>query len=168
MTKKLLLIELVLFITASFFLVFDRSLYIDKSKSPNNDTSQIGNDFPDIAYDNFSKADLLGTYSIVNFFASWCTTCILEHPLLNNLGKKINIYGISWDKEPKKLQEYLEKHGNPYKKIALDSDSKLIIELGVSGVPESLLVAPDGKIIYRIRGPLTDEIVNNEILPLIK
>jgi len=73
--------------------------------------------FPDLYDENqdFSKKDLIGKYSIINFFASWCTTCHAEHEILLKLQSEniLDIYGVAWRDIDVKTKEYLEKNGNP-------------------------------------------------------
>jgi cytochrome c biogenesis protein CcmG, thiol:disulfide interchange protein DsbE len=87
---------------------------------------------------------------IVNFWASWCTPCRAEHPLVQQLAKEsgLPIVGIAYRDEPAKAAGYLSEMGNPYADIRLD---------GIKGVPETYLIGPDGTIISRISGPLTAE-----------
>jgi cytochrome c biogenesis protein CcmG/thiol:disulfide interchange protein DsbE len=120
--------------------------------------------------EGFSNADLLGHYSLVNVFASWCMTCKIEHPTLikiKNSGK-LPIYGIDWKDNREKVLEYLKKEGDPYTKIGADDDGKMIVELGVTGAPEIFLVSPEGIVLYRYAGVITEQILNDEILSLVK
>ncbi len=109
-------------------------------------------------------------FALLNFFASWCTSCIAENADLLDLGKnnKINIYGIAWHDDEKTLTKWLNKNGNPYKKVAIDNEGSLEINLGLTGVPETFLVKNGKEVIFHQKGPLTPEIINQEILPLIK
>lgn len=95
-------------------------------------------------------------YTIVNIFASWCASCIEEHDVLFEIAKdsSVNLYGIAWNDYSENTKNYLQKFGNPYQKVALDSKGKLNKMLGVGAVPETFLINPDGAIIYRHRGAL--------------
>lgn len=111
---------------------------------------------PDIFDKNneFSNEDLLGKYSMVNFFASWCTTCKVEHEVLMQIKKEniIDIYGVAWRDIDKNTKEYLEKHGNPFVKTASDSRG-IFTEIGeINAVPESWIVDKNGIVIARIAG----------------
>lgn len=112
---------------------------------------------------------LHGQYTLVNIFASWCLTCQVEHPFLMQLKQegKFRILGINWKDEPAKALQWLEERGNPYDTIAADSNGQLVIELGVSGAPETFLVGPDGTILYRYAGNLTQDVMETHILPLV-
>ncbi len=115
----------------------------------------------------FSKEDLIGKYSLLNFFASWCTTCLSEHPALMRLkdNGKLAIYGIAWRDIDKKTQEYLARNGNPFTKIGVDSKGLFTKILHINAVPESFLINPQGKIIARFSGNIEDE---SEVEKLIK
>ena len=116
----------------------------------------------------FSSADLEGKVSLVNVFASWCTPCRAEHPVLNALAKsgRVAIFGINYKDKPQAARNWLAELGNPYAKIGAD-DGRVGIEWGVYGVPETFVVDRAGRIRHRHVGPLTQADVERTILPLI-
>ncbi len=116
-----------------------------------------------------ASSSLRGHYTLVNIFASWCQACTFEHPNLLYLAQNsdLAIIGIAWRDKPENLTQYLKQHGNPYRTIALDAKGEAIINLGVTGAPESFLISPEGIIVYHLAGPLTQEIIDSTILPLI-
>lgn len=118
----------------------------------------------------FSNADIKGKYALLNVFASWCLTCKVEHPVLMQIKEdnKIAVYGINWRDDAAKVNEWFKNSGNPYEKIADDKNGELVIALGVTGAPETFLISPDGIVIFRYAGAITEEIYNDEILPLVK
>ncbi len=93
---------------------------------------------------------------IVNLFASWCAPCVAEHPLLTELGARHpgRIYGVLYRDTPEAGQAFLDRLGNPYTAIALDPAGKGGLDFGLTGVPETFVVSPDGKILLHIAGPL--------------
>ncbi len=97
-----------------------------------------------------------GKYSLINVFASWCSSCAAEHSLLMELSRenKINIYGIAWRDINQNTKDYLAKNGNPYLKIGVDNKGIFSKLLSVSGTPESFLVDPNGRIINYWRGSI--------------
>jgi len=115
----------------------------------------------------FSNQDLRGKYSLINVFASWCSSCIAEHGLLMELARdselenKIDIYGVAWRDINKNSENYLAKNGNPYLKIAVDNKALFSKLLSVSGTPESFLVDPRGQVIYYWRGAIDKNIILN-------
>lgn len=108
---------------------------------------------------NFSKKDFAQKkYTLVNFFASWCATCMAEHEILMRLKKSgiVEIYGVAWHDIPSNTKIYLEKYGNPFTKIALDSQSILGREASIQAIPETWLVDGNGVIQYIFRGNLQE------------
>ena len=116
------------------------------------------------------NTDIISKYSLLNIFGSWCLTCQIEHPFLMKLKENnvLPIYGIDWKDTPENLAKYLKKLGNPYKSIGDDVEGKAAIDLGVTGAPETFLVSPEGIVLFRYAGPLTEEVWNLKILPLIE
>ncbi len=99
-----------------------------------------------------------GKYNIVNIFASWCSSCLLEHETLFKLAKNksVRLYGIAWNDYSQNAKKYLEKFGNPYLQVALDSKGVLNKILGIAAVPETFLVDANGYVVYRHQGTLTE------------
>lgn len=117
-----------------------------------------------------NSSDFKGQHILLNIFGSWCSSCKIEHNFLMQLKKNniIPIYGINWRDTPDKLGKYLAQNGNPYDKIGADHTGKVIIELAVTGAPESLLISPEGTILLRFAGPLSQDIWQDKFLPYIK
>ncbi|MGB0342551.1 MAG: DsbE family thiol:disulfide interchange protein [Parvibaculales bacterium] len=116
-----------------------------------------------------AHADLAGDdIVLLNVWASWCAPCRDEHPLLMALaGQGIAIYGLNYKDAPKAARGFLARLGNPYRKIGVDRTGRVAIDLGVYGVPETFVLDADGTLLTRHVGPLSPEIWNNDILPLI-
>ncbi|HET8729107.1 MAG TPA: DsbE family thiol:disulfide interchange protein [Alphaproteobacteria bacterium] len=117
----------------------------------------------------FSSSDLGGAPVLVNVFASWCVPCLAEHPLLTRLAedRDVPIYAINYKDAPEDALAWLARHGNPYTLIGSDLDGRVGIDWGVYGVPETFVIDGEGRIRYRHAGPLTPELVDGEILPLL-
>ena len=96
---------------------------------------------------------------IINFWASWCLPCEVEHPILMGLSKKSDfvIIGINYKDTEECSAQFLNEKGNPYDLIIIDDKGKMGIEMGLTGVPETFVVNDQGKIIYRIVGPINNE-----------
>ena len=99
----------------------------------------------------------------VNFFASWCLPCKVEAPIIENLSKKIPVFGIAFKDKSTDTLEFLKTYGNPYDKIGIDKDGMVGIEWGVYGIPETYIINEDGIIIYKFTGPLTFDELNKNI-----
>lgn len=117
-----------------------------------------------------STGDLKGEASLVNVFASWCTACLQEHPLFMQLNKEgvIPIHGLNYKDSQNAATRWLSKHGNPYTRTGADVSGRVGIEWGVYGVPETFIVGPDGRIRYKQIGPITPEILEQKLMPVIR
>jgi cytochrome c biogenesis protein CcmG/thiol:disulfide interchange protein DsbE len=101
-----------------------------------------------------------GQTVVVNFFASWCTPCRLEHPLLLELkAAGVPILGVAYKDKPEDATRLLGAMGDPFAAVGLDPEGRLGLDLGVVGVPETLVIGPDGNVLALHRGPLTPEAI---------
>ncbi|MBF0332041.1 MAG: DsbE family thiol:disulfide interchange protein [Alphaproteobacteria bacterium] len=118
----------------------------------------------------FTLAELKGRVTLINFFASWCVPCLSEHPLLMEMSKKgtLDIVGVAYKDKPEASLAWLARHGDPYRRIAADNDGRTAIDWGVYGVPESYLVDGEGRIRFKQVGPLTREVLEKTVLPMVK
>ncbi len=119
---------------------------------------------------NLSLSGMKGQVVLVNFFASWCVPCRVEQPILMRLAKQdhIALYGIDYKDQPTAARRVLAELGDPYRAIGLDSDGITGINFGVYGVPETYVIDKNGEIRKRFVGPLTEESLQQELLPLLK
>jgi cytochrome c biogenesis protein CcmG/thiol:disulfide interchange protein DsbE len=117
-----------------------------------------------------AAADLEGAVTVVNFFASWCAPCRVEHPLLMRLARegRITLYGVAYKDRPEDSERFLAQLGDPYERIGVDRDGRVAIDFGVYGVPETYVLDKAGKIRYRHVGPLTPEAWRTEVAPLVQ
>jgi cytochrome c biogenesis protein CcmG/thiol:disulfide interchange protein DsbE len=115
------------------------------------------------------SSELKGHVTLINFFASWCVPCRAEHPLLFILAedRRIQIEGIAYKNKPGDTSAYLAELGNPYQRVVVDEPGRTAIDFGLYGVPESYLIDRDGVIRFRQVGPLTEDVVDNQLRPLI-
>jgi len=100
-----------------------------------------------------------GKVSVVNVWASWCVPCHDEAPLLTDLAKdnRIQLIGINYKDTPDNARRFLGRYGNPFASVGVDANGRAAIEWGVYGVPETFIVGRDGKIAYKLVGPITPE-----------
>lgn len=121
----------------------------------------VGKPMPDLTLPGLAgdppapiRAKLEGP-TFVNVFASWCVPCAVESPALLALeAQGARIVGIAYKDAPADSKSFLDRYGDPFAAVLVDRDGRAGIELGVSGVPETFLVAPDGMIIAKHSGPL--------------
>ncbi|MGI9483972.1 MAG: DsbE family thiol:disulfide interchange protein [Hyphomicrobiales bacterium] len=107
--------------------------------------------------------------SVVNFWASWCPPCRVEHPFLMDLGKRddIHVYGINQKDKPGNARRFLGHYGNPYIKVGADPKGRVSIDWGVYGLPETFVVDGQGIIRYKHVGPITADTLER-LLPAIE
>ena len=118
----------------------------------------------------FTPKSLQGKPWLLNVWASWCTTCREEHPLLVEFSKQklIPIIGLNYKDKDLEAQDWLKNMGNPYDLSVTDHQGNVGIDYGVYGVPETFLIDGSGKIIFKQTGQITEAIMREKILPLIK
>lgn len=117
-----------------------------------------------------TQDDLVGEIALVNVFGSWCVACLQEHPTLMQLSRDdtVKIVGVNWRDDRVDALDWLEEHGDPYDTIIFDEESDLVIEIGVTGAPETFVLDPDGRIRYKQIGPITPEVWKDTIRPVIE
>ena len=117
-----------------------------------------------------TPADLKGKVWLLNVWASWCVSCRQEHPLLVELGKSnvVPIYGLNYKDQRPDALKWLDQFGNPYTASIVDADGKVGIDYGVYGVPETFLIDKEGVIRYKQIGPITPQVLQEKLLPMIR
>lgn len=110
-----------------------------------------------------------GRAYVINLFASWCTPCRAEHPQLMALQRQgVDIVGIAYKDRPEASAAFLAELGNPFADVGSDPEGRYGLDIGVTGVPETFVIGPNGEIRAAHRGPLTDEAVRDVILPALR
>lgn len=117
-----------------------------------------------------NTADFIGNVTLVNVWASWCVPCHDEVPFLDVLAqdKRIRLVGINYKDQPENARRFIGRHGNPFVAVGADPNGRAAIEWGVYGVPETFVVGRDGRIAYKLVGPLTEQNMKRTILPAIE
>lgn len=169
--KKVMFIPFIAFFLLAFFLI--RGLYLDPRALP---SQYIGKIIPDFdlpllqdTTQHFTSDNIKGQITLLNIWASWCTSCAKEQLFLMDLMQQgIVIYGINYKDTSLKAKQWLEKWGNPYRTVAADTHGLLGIDLGVYGTPETFLIDSQGYIQYRYAGILTEQVWQDAFLPRIK
>jgi cytochrome c biogenesis protein CcmG/thiol:disulfide interchange protein DsbE len=119
---------------------------------------------------SISPPDMAGQVWLLNVWASWCVSCRVEHPVLMDLAKQgvVPILGLNYKDGREAGISWLRQFGNPYALSGFDSDGRVGIDYGVYGVPETFVIDKQGVIRMKHIGPLSTEIVNDKLLPLIR
>ncbi len=123
-----------------------------------------------------SDADLRkGQTTVVNIFASWCGPCRLENPVLKQLANNqmvramsVRLVGVDYKDDPANAGSFLAADGDSYAAIGADASGRVGIDWGLTGVPETFIVRGDGVIAYKYTGPITEQALNEIILPQIQ
>ena len=138
-------------------------------------SGMVGKPAPDLGLppmdaesEGFTRDELgKGKPILVNFWASWCIPCRIEHPTLQALSAKgeVALYGIDYKDDPKAARGFLKEFGDPYQKINSDREGRVSIDWGVTGVPETFVIDANGVIRAHYAGPLTEDVLQRVILP---
>lgn len=96
---------------------------------------------------------------MVNLFASWCAPCRAEHGDITRLAEQFpgQVYGLAYKDAPEATRAFLDELGNPFEEIGVDESGQGGLDFGLTGVPETFVISPDGQIILHVRGPLDAE-----------
>jgi cytochrome c biogenesis protein CcmG/thiol:disulfide interchange protein DsbE len=111
-----------------------------------------------------------GQVTLVNVWASWCVPCHDEASLLHQLAqdKRIQVVGIDYKDQPENARRFLGRYGNPFVAAGADANGRASIEWGVYGVPETFIVGRDGRIAYKLIGPISPQNLEAELKPAIE
>ncbi|MBB2495935.1 DsbE family thiol:disulfide interchange protein [Aquipseudomonas ullengensis] len=169
MRRLILLLPLVLFLGVAVFLY--RGLFLDPSELP---SALIGKPFPEFSLPvvdqpgkTLSRADLLGKPALVNVWATWCISCRVEHPVLNQLAQVgVNIYGVNYKDDNAAAQKWLQEFHNPYRLNISDAQGSLGLDLGVYGAPETFLIDAKGIIRHKFVGVIDQTVWREQLAPL--
>lgn len=157
--------------------VFGMLLLIPGRNAATIPSALIGQAAPSLTLPALEGVDLPGFdpasfdgVTVVNVWASWCGPCRAEHPLLMEMAKdeRIKIAGINYKDGVRNANAFLTDLGNPYDVIGTDNNGRVSIDWGVYGVPETFIVSPDGTIVWKHAGPITEKIVLQQMTPEIE
>ena len=160
---KVTIIFLLIFILGIFFLSLNKS-------SNYNTESLVGNKLGEIELVSFEDDSIFtnddfkkNSFTLINFWASWCAPCRIEHPQLMELSKENNIKILGVNFKDKKINalKFLKDLGDPYEYLTRDSNGKQSVNFGIYGIPESILIDNKLTIIKKFVGPLTKQDLNN-------
>ena len=124
-----------------------------------------GQPVPGVTSDTFK-----GAVTLVNVWASWCVPCHDEVPFLQQLAKdkRIQLVGINYKDRTDNARRFLNRYGNPFIATGIDERGRTAIDWGVYGVPETFLVGRDGRIAYKLIGPITADNLKRVLEPEIE
>ena len=168
--------KVIKFLTTLIFLFVIVVFYFSLNKDPSYQTnSLVGKKLVELNLESFDGDYNLSTkdfkknnFTLINFWASWCSPCRIEHPILMSLSKskKLKLVGINFKDKKNNAKKFLKELGNPYNLIAKDEIGKKSVNFGIYGIPESILVNKEMTVIKKFIGPLNTQDYN-EILKII-
>ena len=168
-TIKIIIFLIFFFIISVFYISLTRETNYDTSNLINKKISEFKVVYADetgfYTRDDLKKND----FTLINFWASWCAPCKVEHPILMRLSKskKLKILGVNFKDKDKQAKKFLSELGNPYDFLAKDINGKQSVSLGIYGIPESILINNELLIMQKFVGPLSLDDYN-KIEELIK
>jgi len=154
-----------LLVILSFFIFLGR-IIVDE---PDDSMFILGKPFPSFQQETLEGAVITERYFqdktvLVNVWASWCITCLIEHPFLEKLSDEIIIFGVNYKDDADDAVKWLTKYGNFFSINVHDPQGNLAIDLGVTGAPESFLVV-DGMIVSHVIGEMNQKKWEENFVP---
>ena len=118
----------------------------------------------------FASREMLGKVWLLNVWASWCEPCLQEHPVISALAKTLPapVVGLNYKDARENALPWLQRNGNPFYQTVFDGSGRIGIDYGVYCVPETYVIDKKGIIRYKRIGPVTPEIVQKKIEPLVR
>jgi cytochrome c biogenesis protein CcmG/thiol:disulfide interchange protein DsbE len=169
--KAKFLIPLVIFVVLVVFLAIGLNRDPHEVPSPLINKPAPAFDIAQLEQANktFSPASMKGQVWILNVWASWCVACREEHPVLVELAKSqiAPVIGLDYKDKRDDALAMLSRQGNPYTLSAFDGNGRVGIDYGVYGVPETYIIDKAGVIRFKHIGPITTELLNQTIYPLV-
>jgi cytochrome c biogenesis protein CcmG/thiol:disulfide interchange protein DsbE len=122
------------------------------------------------AVPGLDSADFRGQVTVLNVWASWCVPCREEAALLMTLAadSRLRVVGMNYKDQPDNARRFLGRYGNPFAANGVDGNGRAAIEWGVYGVPETFVIDRDGRITYKLIGPLTPDNLETAVKPVIE
>jgi cytochrome c biogenesis protein CcmG/thiol:disulfide interchange protein DsbE len=117
-----------------------------------------------------ANSDFHGAVTLVNVWASWCVPCHDEAPILMKMAQdqRLRIVGINYKDQPENARRFLGRYGNPFAAVGADPNGRASIDWGVYGVPETFVVGRDGRIAFKLVGPITPQNLEAQLKPAIE
>jgi len=117
-----------------------------------------------------NSAEFQGRVTVLNVWASWCVPCREEAPLLMTVAAdpRVRVVGMNYKDHADNARRFLGRYGNPFAANGTDGNGRAAIEWGVYGVPETFVIGRDGRIAYKLIGPVTPDNLETVLKPAIE
>ncbi len=167
--KLLMALPLIVFLMMSFFLF--KGLGQDPQYMP---SAKVGKPMPTFTKTSLhdsartlTNQDLHGHPYLLNVWATWCPSCLVEHPALLQLAQSgVRLIGLNYKDNRQAARQYLKLKGDPFVETLFDPEGMLGLDLGVYGAPETFIVDAQGHIQHRFVGVITQEVWETELKPI--
>ncbi|MFL6831435.1 MAG: DsbE family thiol:disulfide interchange protein [Xanthobacteraceae bacterium] len=122
------------------------------------------------AVPGLNSAEFQGRVTVLNVWASWCVPCREEAALLMTVAAdpRVRVVGMNYKDQPDNARRFLGRYGNPFAANGTDGNGRAAIEWGVYGVPETFVIGRDGRIAYKLIGPVTPDNLEAALQPAIE
>lgn len=168
--------SLIILLLALFALLCFELFYAKPTEIP---SALIGKKIPDFdvtrldssaAATQFTQNDLSGRITLLNFWATWCYVCKLEHEMLLKINSEyhIPVYSILYKDDPENARQFFAEYGDPFQITGVDTNGDIGIDFGIYGTPETFVISPKGYILYRFVGLLDQNAWDKVLFPIIQ
>jgi len=136
----------------------------------------VGDPAPELALPDFAQpatlvhqADLLGQPYLLSAWSSWCVSCRHQHPVLIEIARseRLKVIGYNYKDTPESAAYWLQRWGNPFQRIVVDVEGRTALDWNITRTPASFLIDDLGVVRWKHSGPITPEIVREDLWPLL-
>lgn len=122
--------------------------------------------------DTIRLHDLAGDVVVLNFWASWCLECRHEHRILSQTaeayaGRGVHFYGVLYNDSPENARRWIDEMGGQSYPNLLDNGTRMAIDYGLTGVPETVIISPEGQVVHKQIGVVTEELLRTRLDSLL-
>jgi len=126
----------------------------------------------DVPSDTVRLRDHAGQVLVLNFWASWCLECRHEHRILSETaeayaGKDVVFYGVLYNDSPDNARSWIQEMGGQSYSNLLDNGTRMAIDYGLTGVPETVIISPEGQVVHKQIGVVTEALLRTKLDSLL-